>query len=367
MNRKRNRWIAWLLLLVIAALSLSGCGFLYGEREYTPPEIVRTLDFEVEDGEEPLKLETYYASELGGVRKTVYELQYLEEILGWKPVDAETVKKTMYANPDIPEKFRDFIAEFIDRVAAKHPDADLRVFNENLKTLKITECTKNELMHASLSVDSYGCYVQTENCIYVLDGPLPEEGTWDFQVMYHELCHAMRLYNRSVDDDRYKVSVGLDCRLMTCDEALNSLFAVSLFNYEETDIAYQLQSNCYGVIVDCMEGYYDISDYINHSQSYFAKKLDEYNGNTNYAYTIFKLIEEEYNDYHSDNIERDFSLYKPIYEYIARMYYGKYLTDDMTDDEKTVLADRLKDRILFDVPEEYAIDPEIFYEYLDAT
>ena len=36
---------------------------------------------------------------------------------------------------------------------------------------------------------------------------------------------------------------------------------------------------------------YKISDYMNHSLGYFVKKLDEYNGDNNYAATILQLME----------------------------------------------------------------------------
>lgn len=41
-------------------------------------------------------------------------------------------------------------------------------------------------------MDSYSCYIRTQNKIYVLKDNEYKEGTWEYQVIYHELCHAAR-------------------------------------------------------------------------------------------------------------------------------------------------------------------------------
>ena len=147
-------------------------------------------------------------------------------------------------------------------------------------------------------------------------------------------------------------------------ESLNSLFTVSLFNYDEKDIAYQLQSNYHSVMIECMDNY-SIEDYVQHSVSYYAKKLDEFNNDDNYATTILELIELQYKDYHSDSIHVEQSEYYPIYDYISNMYYRKNITPDMSYSEALGVSNQLKERVLFDVPEDYNIDTNRFDEALN--
>ena len=59
------------------------------------------------------------------------------------------------------------------------------------------------------------------------------------------------------------------------------------------------------------------------------------------------------------------SEYYPIYDYISNMYYKKYISDDMTYDEAKAVIDNLLDEILINVPDDYEIDTNYFYDYLN--
>ena len=76
-------------------------------------------------------------------------------------------------------------------------------------------------------------------------------------------------------------------------------------------------------------------------------------------------MEVQFNDYHSEKIEIKESEYYPIYDYISSMYFKKYITSDMSYDQCIALTDKLVERITFDVPEEYNIDTNHFYENLN--
>lgn len=120
---------------------------------------------------------------------------------------------------------------------------NFRPFYQNLQSLEVVECTEDELLKVSWDVYSCGCYVKSENKIYVLKDKEYEEGTWDYQVIFHELSHCLR-DSHYTDEDGNKVYIqfaGLNYYDVPNAEAINSLFAVSLFDYEENDIAYQMQ------------------------------------------------------------------------------------------------------------------------------
>jgi hypothetical protein len=77
------------------------------------------------------------------------------------------------------------------------------------------------------------------------------------------------------------------------------------------------------------------------------------------------IVIESNKDYHSDLIEIEQEEYYPIYDYIADMYYRKYIDEDMSYNEAKSVADDLIERITYDVPLEYNIDTNRFYDYLN--
>ena len=130
-------------------------------------------------------------------------------------------------------------------------------------------------------------------------------------------------------------------------------------------------------MLECMDNY-DLTDYVNHSVSYFADKLDEYNNDDNYATVILELMQVQYNEYHGVNhnevdgeteetyIVVDKEQYYPIYDYLAKMYYDKYITDDMTYDEMQKVADSLVEKVSLNTSEKYNIDYNRFYDDLSV-
>ena len=295
----------------------------------------------------------------------IYDMNYLNKYFDYDNVNINQVKEMINSNSKISTKYKNLLFDYCDAIIKKYPNIELRVLYENLKTLEVVECDKNELITHTLSVDSYGCYVRSENKIYVLDGYEFEPMTWAYQVIFHEFSHCLRTGNYVDGDKKIKIQVeGQNYSNTITAEALNSLFTVSLFDYEEKDIAYQLQSNYHKIMIECMDNY-SLEDYINHSLSYYAIKLDEFNNDENYATIILDLIETQYKDYHSKSMYVEQSEYYPIYDYISNMYYKKYITKDMTYQESLDICEELIQKITYDVPEDYNINTERFYQTLD--
>ncbi|MBQ6841582.1 MAG: hypothetical protein IJO63_05685 [Bacilli bacterium] len=327
-------------------------------------QIDRDLSFEVVDSSEPLTIDTIIESEWLGYLN-IYDMQYLDKALDYQSVTIDQINDRITNNPKISERFKALLKEYVQMVHQKYPNAELRVLYENLATLEVVECTKNELLLASLSTDSAGCYIRTENKIYVLEEYEYKKGTWEYQVIMHEFGHALRTGYWQKNDKQIRVqSQGSNFNITTTEEALNSLFTVSLFDYEEKDIAYQLQSNYYSIIVECLDNY-TLEDYVNHSTSYFIKAIDEQLGYTNYASVIAQLIETQRNDFLSDRMEISQDQYRPIYEVICELFFTKYITPDMSYEEAKICTNILVERILYDVPVEYNIETSYFYDLLN--
>ncbi len=330
-------------------------------------EYVSLEDAEAQEDDD-LVVDTYVTipkiGEEGYKRILIFDSAYLDMVLDYDTVTLEDLKEVINNNPKISATFKPLLYEYVEAVCKKE-GVELRVLYENLKTLEVVECSKNELVQKTLSVDSYGCYIRTENKIYVLENHEYKKGTWDYQVIFHELSHALRtgMWDKNGTEVRVQVE-GFNYNNTITAEALNSIFAVNLFDYKERDVAYQLQSNYHQVFLECMDNY-DIVDYTKHPLSYYAKKLDEFTGKDNYATVMFELIDMQYKDYHSTSIETEQSSYYMLYDYIMEMYFKKYITSDMSYEEAVRVKDELLDKILYDVPEEYNIDTNYFQEYLD--
>lgn len=320
--------------------------------------------YDTEEEQDELVVDTYLESDWLKYLY-IYDMEYLDKALDYSNVSISQVKDVINKNDKITPIFKNLMYEYCDGLAKNYPGIELRVLYENLKTLEVVECDREELTLKTLSIDTSGCYLRDENKIYVLKGHEYKKGTWDYQVIFHEMSHCMRTAQWNKNDVKIQVQAeGQNFSNITTGEALNSLFAVSLFDYEEKDIAYQLQSNYHKIMIDCLDNY-SLSDYINHSESYYASKLDEYNKDDNYATTILELIEMQYDDFHSDAITVEQDQYYPIYDYIADMYYSKYLNSSMSYSQATKITDDLVDKITFDVPEEYNIDVDHFYDHLN--
>ena len=335
------------------------------ETEEAIDSIVRHISFDVVDSDKKLYVDTYQISKYSKA-VYIYDSEFVGEILGENEISLNDLYSVIDSNDLIPLKFKDFIKKYCKNYVEKQPNAERRILWENLKDLSIKECAdKHELSIKTLSWDALACYVRTENAIYVMKDYEYKEGTWDYQVLYHELSHAAR--SRWCYLGEYKVRIqadGPNYYDLVIGEALNSVFAVSLFDYEEKDIAYQLQSNIIKLLIDNMDNY-NLSDYMNHSMAYFCHQLDEFHGDNNYASVLLKLVQTQYDDYHDSRIEIEQSEYYPIYEYLSDFYYKNRINENTTYEEAQGYTLELINKIMFDVPAEYNIDINYFYTYLN--
>ena len=320
------------------------------------------------DGGVPDKLDvdTYIDNRDISKKLYVYDMDYVDMAIDFPKKDLDDFINVINNNSKISEKFKPIIIEYCRRLFEKYPNVELRPFYRNLQNLEIVECSEQELLNVSIDINSCGCYVKSEDKIYVIKGKDYKDGTWDYQIIYHELSHCLR-DSQFTDKDGNDVSIqftGLNYWDVPNSEAINSLFAVSLLDYDERNIAYQFQSNTHKILIECMDNY-SLDDYVNHSLTYYAKKLDEYNDDDNYALTIFSLMNAQYEDYHNDSIEAPQSEYYPIYDYVSKIYFKKYINSNMTYDEAKQVYDGFLDKLLFDVPKEYNVDENHIYNYFN--
>lgn len=295
----------------------------------------------------------------------IYGLEYFDKTPYKDKPTIEQIKAEIDKNSKITDGFKVVINQYVDDLYRTYPDIDCRVFIQNIKDLNVEKCSKSQMSIYTGSDDSIGCYVRGENKICVLEDYDPNKDMWSKQIMYHELTHCLRTGIFEKDGIKYTVKVaGLGFDEVIQEEALTSVFAVSLFDYEEKDIAYQLQSNMTKVLVEELDNY-SLEDYVNQSLSYYAKKLDDFTGTEEgYSMNMLALMQFQYDDFHSDRINADQETYYRLYDYISDVYYKNHINSEMSYDEAKIVTDELVEKIMYDVPDDYNIDTNHFYDHL---
>lgn len=375
--RKRDSKKLWSLFLafLIAASALRIVSDRAWNKAKADPSnyevsVETEYDFTVEDGDSPIELvySTGFDGMYSGSYHVVYESSDYPLLLEDTGVGQRECLEALEANIALSETYKEYFSDFIRRIGSRYPDADLSVLYANLETLKVVELDQWAYTTKSMSTTSLGVYFNNENTIYIPEGTVYEEGEFGYQVLIHEFCHAARTRwwdeNGTKNRISFKVTqTGTDNTILA--EAMNSVFSCSLLNYYEWDIAYQVPSNYLRIMLECMDNY-SLSDYMNHSDLYFLKMADEATGYTNYSQVIWKLITLQRSDWERTTIDIPAEEYRPIYDYLCDMYYGKYIRPGMSYDGMKSIADELVYRAFYDAPDGYKTDPDYFYEYLDT-
>ena len=308
--------------------------------------------------------EDYYYDEYGNCLY-IFNQNYLDYVLGSDEVTLDYLYNAIDENDNIFGEYKNLIKDYSLRLVNKYPNAELRIFYNNLKTLKINELTREEMNDFIGDPSCSGFYIRSKNSINVLEENNYEEGTWDFQVLYHELTHVVR--NSKFDVDGMQVSVQIDDANFDNDmaeEALTTLFSLSLLNYDEYYRGYQTPSNCYSVMAECID--YDFTDYVNKSLSDFPRQLNEYNGDEEGdAEEILELISLQYQSYQYNDLEVEKDQFNPIIDYLCKMYFNKYILPDMGYDEAYIVASELENKLTVYTSSSYPLNTDRIYFNLD--
>lgn len=326
----------------------------------TDKEIERYLE-EIANETENFKIDT---SRQSGNRTLIYDFSELDEVFNNEKEDVtyDTIRETIRTNPNISDKYKNIMYSFAANLERQYPTMDLRVWNHNLQTLKILEVSEMEMQVKAISADAYACYRIQENTIYTVEGYDYLPGTWEYQVIVHEMGHTVKTTSTEINGNEVKTYFKKDSGNATItEEAMNTLFTVRSYDENEMDLAYQLQSNMLELMIKSMNNY-TYQDYIEHNITYFEQKLNEHNGNDK-AVGIIGLMDLQYDDYHDSSIKVDQTQFHELYDYIAKMYYDANITPSMSQDELIQVRDAFIYKLTYDVPEDYNIDIEHINEY----
>lgn len=327
-------------------------------------KVINELLEEVEKENENFEVE----QESEGINlRLIYDSSRLDNALGYPKQDItyDTIRETINNNSNIPSKFKTMYLQLADNLEAQYPTMDLRVWYENLKTMKIYEVDEMEMKLKAISATAYACYRKDENAIYTVKDYDYIPGTWEYQVIIHEMCHPIRSGFFKKGDEEIRVQwENKSGNGSIIGEAMNSLLSLRSYDQNEKDIAYQLQSNIIEAMVDSMENY-TYQDFVEHNITYFENELNKQNNNDK-AVEVLGLINLQYKDFHDDDISVSQETFYPMYEYVSNMYYSKRITSNTSYEDACKIKDEFINRIMYDVPEEYNIDTNYFNECFDT-
>ena len=297
----------------------------------------------------------------------IYDNSELDDVLGYsrEEITYNDIINDINNNPHMSQKFKDLYIKLANNLREQYPNMDLRIWHYNLQTLKIVELSEMDMQLKAMSGTACAVYRQDENTIYTVEGYDYVQGTWDYQVIMHEMGHPIRSLVTHIGENQVKARFqSYSGHGTVIGEALNSLLTLRSYDPNEKDVAYQFQSNMVELMVNEMDNY-TYQDFVEHNLTYFEQQLNEYNGN-NDAVEIIGLIELQYNDYHNKDFEIDEAQFHKVYDYIANMYYGNHLNPNMSAEEAIKVRDTFIDKLTFDVPEEYKVSIEHLNEYFET-
>jgi len=273
----------------------------------------------------------------------VNDSKMYQKIFGFSKPTKDELYAAVDTNPELPEKYRDFIKSFINDWLALYPESDLSVLKHNLSTLHIFEFSKEgQSMYYQLSGGAIASYMPGNNCIYIVaDADIQNKGSEDYVTAVHELIHAARnaVIEKENGDITY-VSFNSFPDNTTYfgdyqDEALVSYFSYELQNLNHKSSSYAYLSSMYRQFMPYLN--FDGADYMNHSAAHFVDKLQEYFDKCGIRYralSVFKLMDLLMISHEEDAIPKEWNDYTALYESLSLMRQHEIGYKDMSAIEK---------------------------------
>lgn len=304
----------------------------------------------------------YQFYELVKIEKTLDSSSY-EQVFGHQNVSLDQIKMALDENPNISETYKDFIYQYAKDLRNLYPNINLTVLHKNLSTLQIEELTENQMMDETLSMDSVACYLKQENRICVLPNLDLNKDSDDYIIFVHELSHAARTTQFENSDGVKVYAKFFDYYKMGtyAEEAIITNLAYELQGLGKRAEYYPFQSSLYRIITDCIN--YTPEDFFDHGVTYLIEKMDNFMGDDQYAFQIVAMIDAQASLRYTPYADVDYHEFLPLYEYVAEMYFKKYITADMLYEDAVSVFEEFYTNITHqfdDMNRKYDIDESTF-------
>lgn len=217
------------------------------------------------------KLEIFQSSILSNKKEIIEikDLKQLDDLLGYEKVSISEIHSVIDFNDDIERDYKYLVHNFLDNLTSKYSNLDLRIFYENIKSIKI-EIVSSDYFNNIDEKNVCGRYNANLNQIILLDSFTEED-------FIHELSHTIDLYYRE-NDKRviYRAPIG---KGMVLNEAMTNVTASCTLQQQSYDK--------YGAILE----------YLRNSVNY-----DYYTYNQKGIWYLFELLYEKYPEVDIDYI-----------------------------------------------------------------
>lgn len=292
------------------------------------------LDISYNDDEIELNNTNCYETEDFDVMKLskyvqLYNNKYFTDLFGVEKYTFEEIDSFIVSNNRI--KFiQDVVSEFANTMYSSYPGLEFRVFAYNVKTLNLDYQRSEEIEFDSSSV----AYYDVENNTIVISENIDLNNPKDLLVLRHELGHLFNNLRMEKDGWKIKYSFNDTSYGKYPREGLDVLFTTLPYydEYNFDNLGYPITTNMMKVLVSSLPNY-KIEDSISSNVYYLEKKLDEYKRDDIPASVILDLINLQWLEYSSNEIEVDLEDYKDLYKYITELYIKSNVTSEMSCSE----------------------------------
>ena len=289
------------------------------------------------------------------------------KLLGFTDATIEQIKEAIDLNTNIQDKYKKFIYQYACDLRTLYPNCNLACLYYNLKTLVIDEMSQSKINLETLSTDSAACYLRYENRICVKEGICLDRDSDDYIILVHELMHATRSVQSELRDYSIDISFYDHYQLGTyAEEGIVTNIAYQLQGLNQKAIFYPVLASYYRIIMQCID--YSGEDFFNHSVNTLIHKMDEFMNDGSEAYEIVARIDAQMALRYSPYQEQDYYDFQPVYDYLAKMYFKKYMHPDMTLAQAQEVFDAFYEDISFhfeNLTHPYDIDQNTFQNAFD--
>lgn len=195
----------------------------------------------------------------------------LDEILGYKAVSIEEVHKAIEENNYIPFLYKIKTHLFLDVFMNDHPDWDLRIFYENIKTTDFNIVDDDYFIN--LGKPGVGARYNA-----ILNQLLLPKNS-DDETFYHELSHLFDVYYREYDD---KIIIK-----MPIITTLNETMTNNLSDCITTSHSYGQEETVFNYFRNYV--YFNFYDYNQEGNSFYVNLLKERYPNVDIDFIFFAM------------------------------------------------------------------------------
>ncbi len=255
-------------------------------------------------------------------------------------------------NKNIPDEYRAFINDFIEKTYNYYPNLDWRIFAYNLNSVTFKKVEVGDYEFESGAVAAR-YLLGGENKIEIREDLDVKNDEFAIRVFRHELGH---MFN-SLTYDNGKRTLLFDFksahdgkRGISVLEAADVIFTVDPFisEYTADNLGYSILANVMREVIDCSD--YPMEAFISNNIEYFEENLDKSMPNGKTAREFVDNFDYMLSEASSETITKDMPEITYIYECVAEMYAEKYITKDMTEKEIMDMEKALEDRLLKGAP-----------------